>query len=240
MDYREKIYTNYVSTHTSNLYGQPSMKIIKAQFPIWKKHFGKLIAINKNSNILDVGCGDGGFVYFLQCAGFTNVAGIDCSKEQVESALRLGIKNISCNEIRGFLSGKIGVYDAIVARNILEHFTKNEMLELLTIFHNALTTNGLLVMQVPNGENIFCGRIRYGDFSHEIVFTRSSLVQILSVSGFRNIDVYSAGPVPKGFRSFFRYILWKIIAFFLSFYNLVETGSRSGIFTQDIVTVAKK
>ncbi len=240
MHYREKLYSTYVSSHTSYLYGEVSLKDIKRQFPVWKRYYGRFLPEDKDAKILDIGCGNGGFVYFLQTLGFKNALGIDISKEQVELAHKLGIENIIQADLKEFLSAELGIYDVIFARDVIEHFLKDEILEILTLIFSSLKRGGVFVLQTPNAESPFSGRYRYGDFTHEIAFTRSSLNQILTAIGFRDINFYPTDPVPKGLKSAVRYILWKAIHLMLKFYMLVETGSGEGIFTQNIIGVAKK
>jgi len=66
MPSRDKFYAKYVSTHTLPLYGEVGLIEIKKQFPAWQKYFGRFLPQDKNAKIIDLGCGNGGFVYWLQ------------------------------------------------------------------------------------------------------------------------------------------------------------------------------
>lgn len=240
MNYRKKLYSNYISKHTSHLYGDMSLESIKWQFPVWDKYYGKHLPNDKNVNILEIGCGSGGFLYYLKKLGYTNSFGIDISAEQIESAKKVGITDVEQIDLQTFLSRKKDCYAVIVARDILEHFKKEEVLNVLKLVYIGLQENGIFIMQSPNGESPFGRRYLYGDFTHEIAFTRNSLSQILRITGFRKIDFYSTGPVVHGIKSAVRYVLWKIIEIVLHFYMLIETGSGEGIFTQNLIAVAYK
>jgi len=240
MNYREKLYSTYVSTHTSHLYDAPTLKEIRKQFPVWKSYYRRFLPKDMAAKILDIGCGNGGFVYYLKSLGYENSSGIDISPEQVEVAKSLGIKGIECADIVSFLRDKKSIYDAIFARDVIEHFTKDSIIELLELIFNSLKRGGVVIIQTPNAESPFGSSYRYGDFTHEIAFTRSSLNQVLRVAGFEKVDFYPTGPVPKGIKSAIRFMLWKVIEMMLRFYMLVETGSSEGIYTQNIICVAKK
>lgn len=94
MNYRKKLYATYILNHALYLYGELTLDSIKRQFPVWKRYYGRFLPADKITKLLDVGCGNGGFIYFLQTLGFKNSLGIDVSKEQVESAHKLGINNV--------------------------------------------------------------------------------------------------------------------------------------------------
>lgn len=240
MDYRNRFYSKYVSSHTKNMYGDQTLERVRSQFRVWQSYFGRFLPENKDAEIIDLGCGSGGFVYWLQQEGFKNVTGIDISKEQVGKAEELGIKNIHLADLRDFLKNKAGVYDLIFARDILEHFSKDEILNLFDLIRFSLKRDGMFVVQTVNAENLLWGRLRHGDFTHEIAFTRESVSLVLRVSGFSNIKIYPQRPVVHGVKSAVRFVLWMVVELLLHFYLLIETGSYKGIFTQNIIVYAKK
>ena len=240
MDYREKLYSTYVSTHTAHLYGEATLEGIRRQFPVWKSYYGRFLPKDKAAEILDTGCGNGGFLWWLQQIGYKNSSGIDISQEQIQIARGLGIKNVECADLIGFLGSKQGYYDVIFVMDVIEHFNKNEILGILKLTFDSLNSGGEVIIQTPNGESLFSGRLGYGDFTHEVIFTKSSLNQILQATGFKDTEFYPMEPVPKGLKSAVRYLLWKGIETILKFYMAIETGSFSGIFTQNIIAVAKK
>ena len=239
MDYREKIYSKYRSSHIKNLIGNVDLNFFKKQFPVWNKYYGEFLPKDKNVKILDIACGDGGIVYWLQSIGYKNSFGIDISEEQVNLAKSLGIENIEQYDLKEFLKTNRG-WDVIFALDILEHFDKNEILDVLELIYNALNKNGILIIKTPNGESIFGTRYLYSDFTHEFIFTERSLKEVLSISGFRGFKFKEDGPVIHSLFSLIRYILWKFIRLILNFYLLVETGQKADILTQNIIAVAYK
>ena len=240
MSWKEKFYSSYRSTQAGHLYGESSLEVIRREFPVWRSYFGRALPNDNEAVLLDAGCGNGGFVYFLLSQGYAKAQGVDISLEQIEEAKRLGIQNVLCANLLDFLEEKKKVYDAIFARDVIEHFTKDELLELLELFFHALKSGGRLIIQTPNLESPFGSGYRHCDFTHEIGVTRTSLAQILRVIGFQEPSFYPTGPVPKGIKSAVRFILWKLIEGALRFYVLVETGTAQGIFTQNLIAVARK
>jgi len=192
------------------------------------------------AQILDLGCGDGAIVWWLQQQGYTQAQGIDISEELVGVTERLGVANVHKAEIQDFLTGKDEMYSLIVARNILEHFEKQEVVDILLLCHRSLQSEGVLLVQVPNAESPFGSRLRYADFTHELAFTASSLSQVMKVAGFGRVDCYPVEPVVRGAKSLVRSLLWKLVEVGYKLLLLVELGQGHQIVTQNITAVARK
>lgn len=240
MQFKEVIYKNYVRNHTRQLYGTETLESIRRHFPVWNYYFKRLLPANKEALLLDIGCGNGSFVYYLQQAGYADARGIDLSEEQVAYGRSLGIANIRSAGLFAYLADKKEVYDCITALDVLEHFTRQEVFDILTAVCAALKPGGCFILQSPNGEGLFHSGVFYGDFTHEIAFTESSLRQICLNAGFSTVTCYPTGPVPKGIVSAARWLLWQLIVLKMRLYKMAETGSGKGIFTQNLIAKAIK
>src|SRR3989344_1253662 len=242
MDYRDKFYKKYASSHTANLYDSEvnTLKGIRQQFFVWKDYFGKFLPIDKSISILEIGCGNGGFVYWLHELGYSNSCGIDISEEQVGLAKKQGIINVEVAGLVEFLNSKKDKFDIIFARDVIEHFNKLELLEILELVFASLKSGGKFIVKTPNGESPFSGRYRFWDFTNELSVTKASIWQLFSITGFKEIEVFSEGPVVHGVKSFVRFICWKLIELLLRFYLIAETGSGNGIFTQNLIAAGVK
>lgn len=101
--------------------------------------------------ILDVGCGDGGFLAEMHKLGFSNLVGLDQSPG-LERAKALGFGKFFRSSVWEFLDdverGAGTDATAIVLVNVLEHVA--EPLDLLVRLYHALPERGLLCVTVPN------------------------------------------------------------------------------------------
>lgn len=192
-------------------------------------------------SVLDLGCGHGALIYFLQSAGYRNVQGVDVSPEQVAEALRLGIEGIHEEELLATLRNLPDhSQDVVIAFDVIEHLTKSELLLFVDEVFRVLKPGGRWLIHAPNGESPFVGAILYGDMTHEQAFTRVSLAQLLLSSGFSRIECHESGPVPVGMKSSVRWVLWHGIRFLLRLWTAAETGDlgRDAIFTRNLLAVA--
>ena len=240
MDYRKRIYNKYVSRNTEPLYGKITIEDIKKQFAVWNDYFLKFIPENKQAVIIELGCGNGGLIYWLQSLGYSNTGGIDASTEQVNCAKSFGVENIDEGNILDFIKEKENLYDVIFLRDVLEHFKKEEIINILDMIFRSLKKGGKLIIQTPNSAGIFGGRYRYHDFTHELSFTENSLRQIMLISGFSILEFYETMPVIHSLKSFIRFILWKFLRAVIQFFLLVETGAIEKVLTQNIIAIGYK
>lgn len=238
-NYKQVLYENYRSTHNAHLYGNTSLQLIEKSFSPWKYYYGKILPADKKAKILEIGCGDGAFVYFLQQQGYSNVLGIDVSAEQIAVGTSLGITHLKEEDAAVALT-RTNEYDVIIARDVIEHFTHQEAFALLILANKALASGGKFVMQVPNGEGIFHTSIYYGDFTHELAFTESSARQLFLNTGFKACYCYPVGPVPHSLKGIVRKLLWSFKVWNYRFWKMVATGNSQGIFTSNLIAVGEK
>ena len=239
-NYKKEFYDNYVSNHTGPRKGIPTLTLFKQKARGWDKSFRGFIPENKSAIIADLGCGDGSLVWWLQSIGYLSVEGIDISAEQIELSKSLNVQNTTCGDVFEFLKNKENVYDALIMRDLLEHLTKNEIFEILNLIIKALKPGGRLIVQVPNGASPFFGATRYGDLTHELAFTKTSLSQLFRGYPFEKFEFYSCPPIGLTFKSRVRVAIWKLFYNFLQFYLILENGPGKRILTQNIISIAYK
>lgn len=237
---KNNIYGGYISGHLSNIRESFDKNSIERSFVFLNAYFRRFLPEDKNIRILELGCGCGDFVLWLNSLGYNRVYGIDISKEQIDLARKLGAKTVEIKDILDYLQETGEPCDLIVMRDVIEHFRKDEIIRILEHTHNLLKDNGKLIIQTVNAESVFGGKYRYSDFTHEISFSWRSMMQILKYSGFKDIDIYETGPVTHDIISIIRFLLWNCIKLMLNFYLLVETGRPGKILTQNMIVKAVK
>ena len=240
MEYRQRIYNQYVASRSKASAMELSKELtLRASYflAIIKRYFPS----DKEIAITDLGCGYGGLVYYARQQGYRNVIGVDGSKEQVDAARDLNIHQIQQSDLFAFLQGiPRHSQDFVVSLDVIEHFTKNELIELVDHVFSALKEGGRWLIHAPNAESPFFGRILYGDFSHELAFTQHSIAQLLHASGFRSVESFEDMPAVHGIVSGIRLLFWKLIRECLRFYLRIEIGHGNSIVSQNFYTVAIK
>ena len=234
-DFRTTLYERYVSDFKGR--GRQPGESSSA----WRAHtYGPLFEdLDSKSAILELGCGSGQMLQFLRTRGFRSVRGIDISQEQVQLATDAGC-NAEMADGLAYLHDRRRTFDAIVALDFVEHFHKDELIELANGLFHALKPGAKLILQTPNGEGLFARQIIFGDMTHLTIFTPNSLRQLLQRAGFDDFRFYETGPIPKGPIGLARTVLWKGLRGLANAVRRIETGKSQSIWTENMICVCQR
>ncbi len=239
--FRERIYANYTAATCAPLAPETLdglapreahlTRLVRAHFPA-----------DRNARILELGCGHGALLHFARKLGYANIEGVDGSPAQIAAARRLGIEGIREGQLMEALAAAPDAsYDAVILFDVLEHLTRDEVIDAIDAIARVLKKGGRLILHVPNGASPFGTLMIYSDFTHEVAFTPESLAQLFLASGWVKVDCFEDPPAVHGAASLVRAILWRAIRATLRFYLAVETGSRRhDVLTQNLFAVAVK
>ena len=209
MDYRKRMYDPYVSLRwqPDRL---PTIKDYEHYRKIRRHRFMRFLPQDKDARIIDLGCGGGHFLYFLQKEGYSQAQGIDISQEAVDLAERMGVKNIEVGDLFETLPQYKEEFDFIWANQVIEHLKKDEVLGFLDLVYAALKPGGSTLMTTPNAAGLLGARVVFHGFSHETGFTPVSLGHVFVACGFKNVMVYGESPAIHDLLSVLRAVLWKL------------------------------
>lgn len=201
-------YRNYIEHALDG--GEPSRLKI-AQFI---KNYSVYFPKDKNSNILDIGPGKGEMLMTLSSLGFTNMEAIDISQSVVDYVENLNFKcTISTNTV-AFLQNKKEYYSLVTMCDVVEHISKDEILNMITTIYSSLKKDGILIVQMPNMQSIVAPIFMYDDFTHEAGYTERSLIQMLKMCGFSSIECFGFEFLDNSIKSKIHYYLRAILWFF--------------------------
>lgn len=235
-EFKQELYKKYISTgQTKNRTDNSSP--FKENAPYVNDFINHHIK-NKQSHIIDLGCGSGMYLYFLKQKGYQNCKGCDLSEEQVNLAHSLGIKNVVQNDLFSYIDSIEEKVDYFLLIDIIEHINLIDTSALIVKLRSMLNPNGKIIIHVPNAEGIFGMKIRYGDLTHELAFTNTSLRQLLMNAGFNKLDFFEEKPIIYSFSSFIRRVLWTLFTLPFRILSFAESGSLKSILSKNILVVA--
>jgi 2-polyprenyl-3-methyl-5-hydroxy-6-metoxy-1,4-benzoquinol methylase len=210
------------------------------------KYIVKILPSDKNTDLLDIGCGFGSFLREVKKQGYNSVKGIDISEQAIEFALKqnFDVQKISIKE---FAEQAEKLFDFITMSHVLEHINKVEIINTLKLIREKLLKeNGKLCLMVPNAQSNTDSYWAYEDFTHTTLFTSGSLLYVLKAAGFTKIKFLDPDGTEnsKGISKFLKKVFLPLYRIKKSFWNKVTSSSfhaqSPNIFTFELKVLAEK
>lgn len=221
-------------------FNEPTKEKYKIAAASYETNYKKFFPSDKNSRILDIGCGMGHFLYYLKTKGYTNFNGIDLGKQQIAFCKKYIDINVEKADAFEYLKDKKNEFDVIIMNDVIEHIKKANVVELLEYINNSLKEEGKVIIKTPNMSNPFGLVSRYQDFTHEAGYNESSILYILNASGFNKVSVFSEIYANIGLNRRILNIVRSIIYKILKLACLIDRGTSPKIFSPNIIIVAEK
>lgn len=240
MDTKFDPFLNYTST--SMLTGQDEQALTQWSLGYFAANIQPHLPTNRDARIIEIGCGYGRYIKALQELDYTNVQGIDISKEQIDYATeKLGLVNVKHTDAMAYLADAWETYDAILLLDVLEHLELPYSVKLIQAIGAALKPGGAFVVQVPNALSPLSPN-RHWDITHLRAYSTHSMEQHLRLGGFVEMRHFELPPHAHGVASTVRRLLWgALVKPLISAYMLVaNSGLMGGIYTTNMLTVAHR
>jgi len=193
---------------------------IKFQFKVSKVEW-------KNIRALEIGYGSGKVLRFLHDNG-CQVAGVEIQNELLKAAQDQAINVYkSITEVKD-------TCDLIIAFDVLEHLSIDQLKELFSCAYKILDANGKMLFRFPNGDSYAGLAAQNGDYTHITSIGKSKLQQLIEpygfvIESFQGAIEYPHRPITRAFHWLFRSVLIKLIGF-----------NRPYFFSGNVVAVVKR
>jgi SAM-dependent methyltransferase len=144
-----------------------SRKSIASRLRTYLPFVEPLAKIERNANILDLGCGRGEWLELMQDIGFS-AHGVDLDEGMLEDCFERGLLVEKGDAVK-YLTTLPEDSNAIVsAFHLVEHITFDQLRKVVSEAFRVLKPGGLLIMETPNPENLIVAtRNFYLDPTHQ-------------------------------------------------------------------------
>jgi 2-polyprenyl-3-methyl-5-hydroxy-6-metoxy-1,4-benzoquinol methylase len=173
-DLNKTLFEKYLSVH--GYYVNAPAKIREAWFLNLVKYNYLPFLTQKESSILEIGCGNGLLLKALKFYGYNNLYGIDLSKEDINQ-IPPDLCESKYSSVFDYLPQE-EFFGYILTKDVFEHIPYDELEKFVQIIESSLVQGGKALIQVPNMDWLLSNHERYMDLTHTVGFTRESLGQI--------------------------------------------------------------
>jgi len=194
----QTIYNEYYTYYSK--YEDPAIASGGGHTPADAKRIDETISLleqyipSKESRIVDIGCGNGGFLQNLKQRGYKNLHGIDPSVDcinYVNKCMPDG-KNyvLKLSEIQA-VSSTLGRYDFVILSHVLEHLV--DLIPALSSIRTILAEQGNVYIEVPDASRYTSHAgvpFYYFDCEHINHFDRCALGNLATITAF---EMFASG-----------------------------------------------
>ena len=149
----------------------------------FKQVFKHRANIKKGGKVLEIGFGNGELLGYFRSNDF-EVYGVEINSILVNRAKNDGYKAFkgwvcSINELSGIK------FDMVVALDVAEHLTENQLRELFSWVSSNLDKDGVFFLRFPEGSSPFGLSNQNGDFTHLTTLTESKILSLCESSSLK-------------------------------------------------------
>lgn len=172
------------------------------------------------AEVLEIGFGSGDFLQWAIDRG-AKVAGTEINPVLLRAASERGVELLDADFER-IASVHSGRFDTVVALDVFEHFSLDEVTSRLHAAERMLKPGGHLVLRFPNAQSPFGLAPQHGDPTHRSYLSRSVFEQLIQARAFEVLR-YDHQFRPKGrtpavfLVRFLRHLLQDLISACLNF-----------------------
>ena len=243
-EFRDRLYAANYSTHfQEKSFNKPDKSLFERASLGYEWNYGSYVnLLPKNASVLDVGCGIGQCLYWLDKRGFKAV-GVDGSVEQLEQARKILADEgrLEHADAFEFLKDNTNKFEAVIANDLIEHFTRTEALDFSDAVYNTLKPGGIFIVKVPNAICPSAGHF-FDNITHERPYTDISIKQLLRVAGFEEMNVFSFEHPP--FRNVLSMAAWLVRRITWSLYRarlfIHDFSPGTKVVGKQLYAIAKK
>ena len=169
--------------------------VTKENSIVWKKewydaNFKKFFPEKRTARILDIGPGLGELLLTERDWGYTNCFAVDISPSVVQYCKKRGLNCDKTDNTSAWLREHRESFELITVLDVFEHIPQEMSIDFLKACKDALSKNGILILQVPNIQSAESYLHRYNDITHVFGYSQHTLEQLISIVGFETVGFY--------------------------------------------------
>lgn len=181
----------------------------------FNKDFVVASGFSSHMSVLELGCGNGLFLRFLNHICVKEFIGVD-GDPRVLGEMPDGLSgHVHISDFSDFFISRApeDTFDRVVMFDVLEHFSPGDGASLLRSIAQLLAPGGKVVIRTPNMASPWGLGVQYNDVTHRACYTPGSLRQVAKVAGFR-----LASAVPQAYGSRYRELREQMLTGVLSWF----------------------
>ncbi|HER25868.1 MAG TPA: class I SAM-dependent methyltransferase, partial [Rhodospirillales bacterium] len=162
----------------------------------YDREFADLTQASSSMSVLEVGCGTGIFLRYLEACEYREIVGIDMDENLADVLEDLMRSEIYLDDVMTILKNKLKNrrFDRIVLLDVAEHLQLPVLLNLMKLLRSHINDDGRLLLRVPNVESPWGLRMFFGSFDHVTPLGPGRMFELGNMTGWSCDGCFSQEP----------------------------------------------
>lgn len=197
--------------------------------------FLSLTNADASMSVLEIGCGTGLFLRYLEDRNFKEIVGIDMDEGLSSALADLNQSEIYLDDVDRVLKNKLTGrrFDRIVLLDVAEHIHLDNLVSLVSDLTNYIKDDGKLLLRVPNIESPWGLKMFFGTFDHVTPLGPGRIRELAGLSGWNCSGVFPQEP-QKLFRRLKERIVNRLLSGMLSYHPDIWTANILAVYDTNI------
>jgi 2-polyprenyl-3-methyl-5-hydroxy-6-metoxy-1,4-benzoquinol methylase len=153
----------------------------------------RFLPSNKDAFIVDVPCGEGNILYYLQQQGYGRVTGYEIDADRVRLAHEMHLNAIQANALE--IVHSLRNVDVFFCIDFIEHISKDVAIDFLLHVNEALSRSGRLILRTPITDSPRETIHLHNDFTHKWGVNSEVWQTLATATGFELVAIIDERPV---------------------------------------------
>ena len=200
----------------------------------YDKEFAKLTGASPTMTVLEIGCGTGLFLRYLEAYEYREIVGIDMDENLADSLADLKRSEIYLDDVTSVLKNKLAnrKFDRIVLLDVAEHLKLDVLERLMKLLSKHINSNGRLLLRVPNIESPWGLKMFYGSFDHVTPLSPGRMYELGVMTNWECEGVFPQEP-SQAFRRFKEGFLNQVMGALLSYHPNIWTANLLAVYSKN-------
>lgn len=179
---------------------QPQI-VSEPEFDDLDLNYASWLPADRGAVILDVGCGPGRVLAFLESRGYTRLEGFDRDPDAVAAArARVAAPVAVEHDWSRFLSNRKSAFDLIILKDVIYYVPRDQVVDELRTVRAALKPGGRVIVEVFNGAAFTGPFVAHKDDAILWTPTEHTLRRFLERAGFSAVTLHAQRPPARTMR----------------------------------------
>lgn len=197
------------------------------------KDFVEASGFRPGMSVLELGCGNGLFLRFLDRIGVSDFGAVDGDARVLDEVPPHLRDRVAISDFDAFFAAADPGrrFDRVVLFDVLEHFPADGAAALLRHIASVLAPGGKVVVRVPNMSSPLALGLQYNDVTHLSAFSPGSLSQVGRTAGFPQVAFFPQAYSSRG-KEIRERILTRTVSWFLSAPPMIWSPALIAVFSK--------